>query len=164
MQKIRGEHLNRLYKQAEIEAIEEFASLKYHPLFIAALMIYWGEGDKLSRSRVSVANTEPAMLRLFVYFLRNICGFTDKKIRAWILAYPDMDIEASKAYWIEKTALNEGNFRKTIVIQGKHTTRKLTNGVCTVEVSSTYFKIKMLIWLRSFANELITDKYYAGVV
>ena len=161
---IRGEHLKKLYIQAEIEAGEEFEFLKYHPLFISAMMIYWGEGDKLSKSRISIANTDPRMLRVFLYFLKNICGFNDDKIRAWILAYPDMNIESSKEYWIKNTGLNELNFRKTITIQGKPTKRKLSNGVCTIELSSTYFKIKMLVWLRCFSEVLITDEYYAGVV
>lgn len=161
---IRGEHLKKLYNQAEIEAKEEFELLKYHPLFIAAMMIYWGEGDKLSKSRISIANTEPRMLRVFVYFLKNICGFKNDKIRAWVLAYPDMDIESSKQYWITNTSLNGSNFRKTIIIHGKLTKRKLSNGVCTIELSSTYFKIKMLIWLHCFSETLITDEYYAGVV
>ena len=144
--------------------MEEFELLIYHRLFIAAMMIYWGEGDKLSKNRISIANTEPSMLRVFVYFLKNICQFNDNKIRAWMLAYPDMDIESSKKYWIINTGLSESNFRKTILIQGKPTKRKLSNGVCTIEIGSTYFKIKMLVWLRCFSKVLITDEYYAGVV
>ncbi|MEK7184970.1 MAG: hypothetical protein AAB683_02450 [Patescibacteria group bacterium] len=164
LNKIRGENLQRLYKQATEEAMEEFEILKYHPLFIASMMIYWGEGDKLSRSRISLANTDPNMLRVFVYFLKKICNFSDSKIRAWILAYPDMNIEFSRRYWIENTGLSESNFRKTIVIQGKPTKRKLSHGVCTVELGSTYFKTKMLVWLRCFSKVLITDEYYAGIV
>ena len=162
--KIRGKHLRVLYDQATVEAKDDFDSLKYHPLFIAAMMIYWGEGDKLSKNRISIANTEPNMLRVFIYFLKNICGIKSEKIRAWILAYPDMDIDLSKKYWIENTGLLDSNFRKTITIQGKPTKRKLNHGVCTVELSSTYFKIKMLIWLKCFSEALISDDYYAGVV
>ncbi len=162
--RIRGEHLKKLYDQAEVEANEEFDILKYHPLFIAAMMIYWGEGDKLSRNRISVVNTDPNLLRVFVYFLKNICGFDNNKIRAWILVYPDIDIKISKKYWIQSIGLSESNFRKTVVIKGKPTTRKLIYGVCTVELGSTYFKIKMLVWLRRFSEALISDEYYAGVV
>ena len=69
LDKIRGEHLKKLYREAEIEAEAEFKKLKYHPLFIAALMIYWGEGNKLSRNRCCVANTEPLMIKIFYQFL-----------------------------------------------------------------------------------------------
>ncbi len=164
LDRVRGENLKILYKQAESEANEDFDVLKYHPLFIAAIMIYWGEGDKRSKHRISVVNTDPNLLKVFVYFLKKICGFKDDKIRAWILAYPDMDIEASKRYWIENTGLKESNFRKTITIKGKPTNRKLHNGVCTVELGSTYLKIKMLVWLRRFSEALVTDEYYAGIV
>ena len=161
---IRGDHLKNLYKQAEVEANEEFELLRHHPLFIAAMMIYWGEGDKLSRHRISVANTESAMLKVFVFFLKKICGLEEPKIHAWILAYPDVNIEESKRYWAKQTGLSESSFKKTMVIQGKPTTRKLTHGVCTVELNSTYFKTKMLIWLRRFSEELVSEEYYAGVV
>lgn len=161
---IRGNDLSRLYLQAEKEANEDFEVLKYHPLFISAMMIYWGEGDKRSKNRISVTNTEPAMLKIFIYFLKNMCSFPEDKIRAWILAYPDMDIEKTKLYWIKNTGLKESNFRKTIVIKGKSKINRLTYGVCTVELGSTYFKIKMLVWLRRFSEVLVTNEYYAGVV
>ncbi len=51
LNKIRGENLKKVYEEAIKEALEEFELLKYHPLFIAGLMIYWGEGNKVSKSR-----------------------------------------------------------------------------------------------------------------
>lgn len=162
--KVRGAHLKKLYEQAESEANDEFDMLKYHPLFISAMMIYWGEGDKLSRNRISVVNTDPNLLKVFVLFLKRICGFDESKIRAWILAYPDLDTIQIKSFWSDKIGIDESSFRKTIIIKGKATKRKLSNGVCTVELSSTYFKIKMLVWLRRFSEALISDEYYAGVV
>src|SRR3989339_890884 len=48
--RIRGDNLKRLYEEAESEAIEDFDALKFHPLFIAGIVIYWGEGDKVSKN------------------------------------------------------------------------------------------------------------------
>ncbi len=73
LSKIRDENRKLLYAQAEQEARKDFDALKYHPLFIAAVMIYWGEGDKLSRSRVTVTNSDPAVLKIF-FFFSGICA------------------------------------------------------------------------------------------
>lgn len=47
---VRGSNLARVYEEARTEAREEFERLKYHPLFIAGLMLYWGEGGKVTRT------------------------------------------------------------------------------------------------------------------
>ena|SRR3989344_1600995 len=164
LHKIRGKHLKMVYEKAELEALDDFEQLKYHPLFVAAIMLYWGEGDKLSKYRVSISNSESALLEIFVFFLKNMCNIKEQKIKAWILAYPNMDILKTRTFWADGTGLPEENFKKTIIIAGKLKSRKLPNGVCTVTVMSSYLKRKMLIWLRCFSSELVKSSYYAGMV
>lgn len=164
LNKTRGKNLEKLYKQAEDEAIEDFQKLKNHPLFIAALMVYWGEGDKSSRSRCSIANTEPQMIELFLKFLRNVCGMKSPKIKAWILLYPDLDEKICKEFWVTNTSLKLEDFFKSILIQGRHKTKKLSFGVCSVGVSSAYLKCKILKWIELIAQDLTRENYIAGVV
>ncbi|MFA6992592.1 MAG: hypothetical protein WC269_04945 [Candidatus Gracilibacteria bacterium] len=164
LNKIRGEHLKKLYEQADKEAIEEFELLKYHPLFVAGLMIYWGEGNKVSKSRCWIANTEPLMIKLFLQFLRNICGFNNSRIKAWILIYPDLDEKLCKSFWIGKTSLPVESFNKSTMIAGKHKTNRLSFGVCSVGVSSAYLKCKILKWIELLAKDLVQENYIAGMV
>lgn len=164
LNKIRGNNLKRLYEQARKEAIEDFELLKYHPLFISGLMIYWGEGNKSSKSHCSIANTEPLMIKLFLQFLRNICGFKSPKIKAWILLYPDLDEKICKEFWMKNTTLKENDFHKSIVIKGKHKTNKLSFGVCSIGVSSAYLKCKILKWIEMLAIDITTENYNADIV
>lgn len=164
LNKVRGENLKKLYGKAEMEAGEEFELLKYHPLFIAGLMIYWGEGDKLSKYRCSIANTDPIMIKLFVQFLKNICCLNNSKIKAWILLYPDLEEKVCKKFWIENASLEERSFNKSMVIKGKHKTSRLSFGVCSVGVSSAYLKRKILKWIDLLANDLVKENYNAGMV
>ena len=164
LNRTRGENLKKLYEQAEKESVEEFNLLKYHPLFIAGLMIYWGEGNKMSKSRCSIANTEPAMIKLFLQFLRNICGFSNTRIKAWVLIYPDIDEKLCRSFWAGKTGLPLGNFTKSILIKGKHRTNRLSFGVCSVGVSSAYLKRKILKWIEMLAKDLVQENYIAGMV
>ena len=162
---IRGNNLKKLYVQAKEEAISDFEKLKYHPLFIAGVMLYWGEGDKASTHRVALTNTDPKMIKLFTIFLKDLCGIDKKRIKIWLLLYPDLKEEECKKYWQKYAGLEDFVFNKSIVINGKHKTKRLHHGVCTVVVSSRYLKEKMIIWLSLFPDVVIEREYYqAGMV
>jgi len=152
---IRNKNLSDLYNQAEREAIEEFQVFKSNPLFIATLMIYWGEGDKRNKYRCSVSNCEADMLRLFLLFLERICGVEKSKIKAWILAYPEIDQKQAIEFWSQNIGISRENFTKTVVISGKQTTRNLKYGVCYVTFGSAYLKIKILSWIKLLSSEII---------
>lgn len=160
LDKIRGVHLARIYQEAIEEAKEEFEYLKFYPLFIAGISLYWGEGDKSSKNLIRVGNVDPLLIKLFVKFLQKVCGIPQEKIRAWILLYPDLNPEECKEFWIKKCGLKEINFTKSIVIHGRHKTKRLQYGVCTVGTNSTYLKKKILKWLILMSKELNKEMYY----
>jgi hypothetical protein len=163
LDRIRGEHLKRLYIEAELEAIEEFLTLKHHPLFIAGLVIYWGEGNKVSRGRCWIANTDPAMIKIFVQFLKNICQIEPSRIKAWVLLYPDLDEETCLNYWRQYANLTNITFNKSIKIKGSDKIKKLSFGVCNVGVSSSYLKKKIIKWIELLGQDLSGEKK-AGIV
>lgn len=163
LNKVRGKHLARLYQNAETEAKIEFETLKFHPLFITGISIYWGEGDKSTSYQVRVANIDPAMIKIFVKFLREVCNVPKQRIRAHLLLYPDLDPALCMDYWIKNSGLSRRNFTKSVVIKGKHKTRRIPYGVCYPTVSSTYLKKKINIWLKLLPRELLRNAYYSRV-
>jgi len=52
-------------EQHRKEAGKEFPLLKSNPLFVAGLMLYWGEGDNKPRGDVRITNINPRMIKLF---------------------------------------------------------------------------------------------------
>ena len=163
LDRIRGLHLKRAYEEARIEAALEFEALKYNPLFIAGLMIYWGEGDKRTNYHTRIINTDPDMIRLFVFFLRNACRIPDQKIRAVITIYPDLRAEDCIKYWAEAAKISPKSFTKCVTIIGRHKSRRVTYGMCSIVVSSTYLKAKMLEWLRLMPEQLMKRSYYESI-
>lgn len=163
LNKIRGEHLKTAYEEARNEARSEFEKLKYNPLFIAGIMLYWGEGDKLTKYSTKIANTDPDLIRLYVFFLRNACRIPEDKIKAHLLIYPDLDADTCKDYWARKSGVSTEHFFNTTTIQGKHKVRRLRYGVCMIGVSSTYFKVKMLEWIKLLPEELMNRAYYENI-
>lgn len=159
---VRGQRLAEAYECAKSEAVQEFKILKYNPLFIAAMMLYWGEGDKRSKA-VRLTNTDAKMICLYVFFLKTVCQIPEKRIRVNILVYPDLDIETCLTYWSKESGLSKENFIKCTPIVGRHKTQRLEHGICIVLVSSAYLKTKFLTWLELIPNILMNREYYENM-
>lgn len=163
LNKMRGQNLVQAYEAAREEARQEFESLKYDPLFISGIMLYWGEGVKDPKQGVKFTSSNPEMLRLYIEFLRGSCGIPIEKIRAYVLTYPEIEEKTSRAYWSKKIGLPWESFTKSSIIAGRQAKRRLGWGVCTVSVSSTYFKQKILEWIKLLPTELLRKEYYANI-
>ncbi len=111
-------------------------------------MLYWAEGSK-TRNTVQFANSDPAMLQMFVRFLRNCFATTNDQLRVKINAYTSeaRSIEAIEAYWLTLLDLPATCARKHIVnnyptsSSGKKENR-LPNGVCTVSVAKSTWLVQ----------------------
>lgn len=163
LDKIRGQHLAKAYEAARTEARQEFELLKYDPLFISGVMLYWGEGTKDPKQGVKFTNSDPKMIQFFVQFLLKSCRIPTEKVKAYVLIYPELEEKTTRAYWSKASGLPWEQFTKSVVIAGRHATRRLGWGVCTVSVSSTYFKQKMLEWIKLLPGELLRKEYYENI-
>lgn len=163
LNRIRGQNLSKVYEEAREEARQELETLKYNPVFIAGIMLFWGEGTKAVLSQVRFSNSDPEMVRFYLVFLQKACRIPLDKIRIAILGYPDLDEPSVRRFWSFVSGVPLSNFHKTMVVLGRHKTRRLPNGVCTVVISSSYFKVKMLEWLRLLPKELMDRRYYENI-
>jgi hypothetical protein len=163
LNKLRGANLKQAYDEARKEARKEFEEFKYNPLFIAGVMLYWGEGDKLTNYSTKISNTDPHLIRLYVFFLEKVCRIPKEKIRGHILIYPDLNEETCRLYWASRAHIDLSRFSKCTVIHGQQTTRHLAYGVCMIGISSTYFKVKMLEWIKLLPTELMNRNYYESI-
>ncbi len=138
----------KIHQDYRDQAKQEFATLKDNPLFIAGLMLYWGEGDKgLKSSQVKLANTDPTMIRIFYSFLKDVIAIPPEKIHIWLLLYPDLLDCVQKNFWSKATSVPLSQFKNSIYIQGRHPTKRLSYGVCNIYVSSREFKEKIVTWI-----------------
>lgn len=145
----RRDKLLQSYACARIEAQDEFRKLRRNPLFLIGVSIYWGEGYKGEKNgAIKVGNTDPKMLLVFVDFLQKICKVPKSRIKAWMLLYPDNSIEESLNFWSKQINIEKQNFYKSTVIEGRHKSRRLPHGVCTVGITNKYIKTKLLEWIK----------------
>ncbi len=151
---VRGRKLKKLYETARAEALAELAAWKGNPLFIAGLMLYFGEGDKTTRHQVRLTNKDPILIKLYVTFLERVCGVEKEKVRAQLSVYPDIDAASNERFWSFATGIPLSQFTKSAVLKARKGSGG-GQGVCTVIVSSSYLKLKILEWLALLPKELM---------
>ena len=144
----------RLHEEYRLEAINEFSLLKNNPLFIAGVMLYWGEGDKIvNNSAIRLSNSEPGMIRTFYVFLVNALKIPKEKIAFHLILYPDLIDAVQKNFWSQATGLPLSQFRKSVFIKGRHPTRRLSYGVGLIRVGNRKYKEKIMKWIELYKNE-----------
>jgi hypothetical protein len=144
-----------LHEEYRQEAIREYDRKKNDPLFIAGIMLYWGEGDKkIENSAVRLTNSDLGMIRSFYIFLVNSMGVPKEKIGFNLLLYPDLVDSVQKKLWSDVTGIPLAQFRKSVVIQGRHPTRRLAHGVGMIRIGGRKYKEKLMKWIDMFMREI----------
>jgi transcriptional regulator with XRE-family HTH domain len=112
-------------------------------LHIAGCMLYWAEGSR-SRNTVEFVNSDPAMIRFFVTFLRSCYAVPDSKIRVTCNLFADHADRQHEVedFWLELVGLSRAGLRKTTVnryskYSQKKRRNKLPYGTCRITVCDT---------------------------
>ncbi len=101
-----GAHRRRHpFHDAKMRRIEELNVIGRHVIgelgdeaFLAAgVALYAGEGSKTDGVRF--ANSDPAMIRFFCRWLREIFDIDEKRLRAHVYLHQGLDIDAAESFW-----------------------------------------------------------------
>jgi len=141
-------------KEYRERAKKEFPAMKSNPLFVAGLMLYWGEGTKNPKTPIQLSNIDPKMIRLFKKFLLNICDIDKSQLRLALTLYPDLSKDKCKNFWSKKIGIPLEQIEKPQVIYGRHPTKRLEYGVCSIRVrASSGIKEKITLWTNLLYKE-----------
>jgi hypothetical protein len=112
-------------------------------LYVAGCMLYWAEGDK-RRHAARIANSDPALLRHFVRFLRVHFGVKDGQIRVTCNLFADHEARQREIedFWLATLGLSRDALCQSIInrysrYSQKKRKNKLPYGTCRVVVHST---------------------------
>lgn len=119
-------------------------------LKLAGTMLYWAEGAK-GGGTVKFVNSDPAMIKLFLGFLREVCGISEDRLKLLIHLYPDHKEVCLKEFWSSITGVPESNFYQSYVHAGKTGTYKNKSLYGTLAVN--YSDKKLLTRINSWAKE-----------
>src|SRR5258708_1239355 len=79
-------------------------------LYGLGLGIYWGEGDKVRKGALRVANTDPQLIREYIKFLLEIRNLVPTKISYSIVCFNDSIPEEVVNYWSKQLGVSTEKF------------------------------------------------------
>ena len=99
---VRAQYLSRA-RAVKAEARRELGNCSPRDLFMIGTALYWAEGTKQKphniAQRVVFTNSDPAMLRVFLRWLRDICHVPNELLTFELCIHTSGDIEAAKRFW-----------------------------------------------------------------
>ncbi|MBU1147044.1 MAG: hypothetical protein KKD11_01730 [Candidatus Omnitrophica bacterium] len=72
---------------------------KERELLISGLMLYCAEGHRTNRHSTQLANLDYRILKVFIKFLRKICGIRKDKIGLYVQVYRKFNRNIARDYW-----------------------------------------------------------------
>ena len=142
------------YKEQRLLAEKQFKNFVKDRLFVAGLMIYWGEGDsKLTNGIIRATNSDPLMIKLFYQFVKKYLPEVNDKAKIYLVLYPDLDDQKCKKHWSNIVGLPLDRFIKSSFIKGKHSSKRLAYGIGTLTINSRSYKEKIIKWIELIKNE-----------
>lgn len=136
-------------------------SLSRRDLIIIGSTLYWAEGYKrpvirngraLTSHRVSLTNSDPNIICIFIKFLTEICEIPCDNIKVWVRYFDHQDPAYILNFWQKTCRIPHSNFKTTlqsvsISSQRKRSYNSLPFGVAQVSVGNTnlYHKIMGMI-------------------
>lgn len=133
--------------------------LSKRELWVAGLFLYWGEGGKTADGTVVLSNTNPKVVKFFLYWLTKVCFIKKPQIRIRLHLYKDMIVSEEIEYWSRELGLHPDQFQRPYV---KATTlRGLTyktfgHGTCNLIVHGQKLRHQILMGIEAIAD------YYGG--
>ena len=124
-------------------------------LFFCGLFLYWGEGTKTAEARLAIANTDPSMIKFFIFWLGRIFRVPKKKLRIYLHLYKDMDLDKETKYWSDITKISISQFRRPYI---KKTMKSAINykrgfghGTCNVIIGDARLSEKVLMSIKALS-------------
>ena len=138
-------------RQIQNSASKEIDSLSKTDLLIVAAALYWAEGYKkllvrkgkeVTHHPVSLTNSDPVLIKMFLRFLREYCKVPEEKIRADLRIFPNQNGKYIQEFWEKETGILPCNFGKIYTgisksSQSKRPYNRLPIGVIQIRVSDT---------------------------
>ncbi len=156
MRKKKEDRLRNTYDKEKINTLP----LTKKEIFLFGLGIYWGEGTKRQMSELSISNTDPNLINLFIYWLEQSFNISRKKIKILLRLYGDMDIDKETIYWsktlnIPICQFNRPYIKKNSVLNINHK-GNFGHGTCNARINSVPLAEKVLMTIKAIANEYNT--------
>ena len=140
---------------------KRFAKLSKDAFFVAGLMLYLGEGDKRRYERISLANTNPEVIKFFIKWMIEFLKIKKEEIKAELHFHEGMDVEKEKKFWRNELKFSETQFYKTQIRKlrkGSYSYKESSNhGTCSIYVMGVERKRELMMAIHAFIDRYLKN-------
>jgi hypothetical protein len=148
------------YQRARDEAYArgaaEYARLASEPTFRDFVTLFIAEGTKRDRNKVSVANSDPAVISVCTGWLRRL---TDRRLCCSVQVHEDQDLDAVRNFWAGLVHVRPDEIRllrKSNSGRLRGRTWRSEHGVLTVWCNDTLLRARVQAWVDEIRSEWLT--------
>lgn len=117
-------------------------------ILVAGYFLYWGEGSKSNPAEVGIANTDPAVIKMFIEWMETCFSVPKEKMLVRVHLYSDMNEEEELRYWQKITGVSRKNFKKSYI---KESTRAglsykglYGHGTCNIRINNVLLRNRII--------------------
>lgn len=163
VEKRRISRLNNEHSKRRIiidEAKKDYTNISSSDLKLIGIILYLGEGSKTKKGVVTVANSDPSVIKIVARFLRETCKVPEDKFRGQIHTFAHANIEDTEKYWSNITGIPVNQFYKTYIKPSAASLQKrktLPFGTFDISVNDTKLLLKILGWIEKIKELTVGD-------
>ena len=134
-------------------ALKKTLSRKGEVLKVLAVAIYWAEGYKSEKAKcVDLANSDAEMIRIFMKFLRIVCGIDEARLRVLLYCHDTKAIPELISYWSKLTGIPPKLFTKPYVPKRNSSSnhRNMSRGLIHVRYYDKKLLQLILSWIEDY--------------
>ena len=146
------------------QASQEVGGLSKRDLWLLGVAFYWAEGSKQKPGNVSASvistNSDPVAVRLFMVWLKEVCGISEEQMGFDIYLHETADAQRARAYWSTQLQVPIERLSR-IRWKRHHPTTRRTNvgdsyhGLVRVRVAcSSALNRRIAGWITGVGNSL----------
>jgi len=148
--------LRSIYKE-ERRRINPMSS---RDIFVSGLFLYWGEGGKTKIFELSMSNTNPAIIKAFIFWLRRSFGVEKNKIKIKLHLYKDMDINKETTFWAKTLKISKRQLKKPYIKESRFSglsyKKGFGHGTCNALLGNAIVAKRVMMGLK------VLEEFYAG--
>jgi hypothetical protein len=142
-------------KKWRLEAEESWQRLREEPLFMLGLGLYWGEGDKTTKS-LGLSNNDARLIKVWIAWCRQY--FPAVALSGRVQIHPDVDGTKARQYWSRVTGVTiNPHAVYTKARKDKTPTRISIHGTIRIRacVGSTECFVKTMYWISKLNADVM---------
>lgn len=156
-QRKREERLKKTYRDERGNLLP----LTEKEIYLVGLFLYWGEGFKNLKGAISLSNTDPKVIKFFLFWLTKGLKISINKIKVHLHLYDDMNREEMLNFWSKELGIPKSQFSKPYIKKSKRVNidqKGFGYGTCNLVVCDTRLKEKIMMGIQAIAD------YYTDLI